>query len=150
MCHLSLLRLHLCWQLLVVELSLEAMLDPTLPPSDPAAGRYGQVQRLWPRQDPADPTLRHTRGPCKGCLPQGSCSACSQGALAFLQFPRSDITFLQSRVLWHVSICRHLVLMSEEKCFKPLWDRSRHAFPMFLSQNCIRILLIGWHREVIE
>lgn len=150
MCHLSLLRLHLCWQLLVVELRLEAMLDPTLPPSDTAAGRYGQLQLLWPCQDPADPRLRLTGGSCKGCLPQGSCSACSRGTLEFLQFPRSDINFLQSCVLWHGSIRRRLVLMSEEKCFKPLWDRNRHAFPVSLSKNCVGILLIGWHREDIE
>lgn len=85
MCNLSLLRLHLCWQLLFVEagLRLKAMVEPTLPPLDNAAERYGQVRVLLPCQT--------------------------------LQIHRLDITFLKSCVLQCVIMQRHLVFTCEEK-----------------------------------
>jgi len=65
MCNLSLLRLQLCWQLLLVAagLRLEAMVDPTVPPSDNAVGRGGQVRAPFQGQ-----TLRVAGGGTRGIL----------------------------------------------------------------------------------
>lgn len=111
MCNLSLLRLHLCWQLLFGEAGpgLEAMVDPTVPPSDkPEEGGRGE--------DGSRSSC--CAGPCRSIpnrATQGHPPTLHSLGENFSPPAAPQLRHHLAEVLWDVSVCRNLVLTCQEK-----------------------------------